>query len=135
MAQVGDPNTKDLDADPTDYGSGGPGYTIADEFDRPDARKHFAGSLSMAKTPAPDTGGSQFFMTTSPTGFLDGRHTVFGRIVEGMDLLQSVTQINPGRPRVRHPPGGLHQVRQGSQQTPRQRLHRREARGTVKSPC
>ena len=98
MDQVGDPNTKDPNADPRTYGSGGPGYVIEDEFNRPGARKHFAGSLSMAKTPAPDTGGSQFFITRAPTPFLDGKHTVFGRVVEGMETVRNVALADPDAP-------------------------------------
>ena len=81
MVQGGDPNSKDND--PRNDGSGGPGYTIKCECDRPDARMHFAGSLSMAHT-GKDTGGSQFFITHLPTDHLNGRHTVFGRVIEGL---------------------------------------------------
>ncbi len=78
MAQGGDPNGD---------GSGGPGYTIPDEVGNPNHREHFRGSLSMAKTQAPDSGGSQFFLCFVPTSHLDGLHTVFGRVVQGMDVL------------------------------------------------
>ncbi len=78
MAQCGCPNGD---------GSGGPGYEIYDETDKPEARKHFRGSLSMANTGLPNSGGSQFFLTFLPTPHLNGRHTVFGRVVEGMDVL------------------------------------------------
>ena len=97
MAQVGDPITKDLNANPRTYGTGDPGYAIKSEFRAPDARKHFVGSLSMANS-GPDTGGSQFFMTTAPTSYLNGRHTVFGRVVDGMNVLHGVTLANPGTP-------------------------------------
>ncbi|MEX0669403.1 MAG: peptidylprolyl isomerase [Pirellulales bacterium] len=75
--------------DPTGTGGGGPGYTIACEVDAPDARKHFRGTLSMAHA-GPDTGGSQFFLTFRPTEHLDGKHTVFGRVIEGFDVLSKI---------------------------------------------
>lgn len=87
MAQGGDPNSKD--DDPRNDGSGGPDYTIACECDRPDARMHFAGSLSMAHA-GKDTGGSQFFLTHLPTQHLNGRHTVFGRVTEGLDTARAL---------------------------------------------
>lgn len=93
MAQGGDPNT--LDKIPDNDGQGGPGYTIACECYRPDARKHFRGSLSMAHA-GKDTGGSQFFLTHLPTGHLNPNadeergHTVFGRVLEGMDVVAAL---------------------------------------------
>ena len=81
--------------DPTGTGTGGPGYCIRDEFSKPDARAHFRGSLSMAKTGMPNSGGSQFFLTFIPTAFLNGKHTVFGRVVEGMDVLSEIQRIDP----------------------------------------
>ncbi len=85
--------------DPTGTGSGGPGHRIACECGREDARLHFRGTLSMAHAGA-DTGGSQFFLTFRPTDHLDGRHTVFGRVVEGDDVLARLvrTQDAQGRP-------------------------------------
>lgn len=80
--------------DPTGSGSGGPGYSIACECYRKDARKHFRGTLSMAHA-GKDTGGSQFFLCFVPTDFLDGRHTAFGRVVEGMELLAEIQRIDP----------------------------------------
>ena len=71
-------------------GEGGPGYNIKDEHTNDDYRNHFAGSLSMAKTAAPNTGGSQFFLTHLPTPHLDGRHTVFGRITSGLDTARAI---------------------------------------------
>jgi peptidylprolyl isomerase/peptidyl-prolyl cis-trans isomerase B (cyclophilin B) len=56
---------------------------------------HFRGSLSMAKTAAPDTGGSQFFLTFTPTAHLNGQHTVFGRVIEGLDVLDALQRRNP----------------------------------------
>ncbi len=86
MAQGGDPKGD---------GSGGPGYTIPDEVDRPNHRLHFRGSLSMAKTALPDSGGSQFFLCFVPTKHLDGKHTVFGRVIRGMDVLARLRRIDP----------------------------------------
>ncbi len=83
MAQGGDPNSKD--ADPANDGQGGPGYKFADELAGA-IRKHFSGSLSMANA-GPNTNGSQFFITFVPTWHLNGRHTVFGRVAEGMDVV------------------------------------------------
>ena len=86
MAQGGCPN-KD--------GSGGPGYNIYCECVNDNHRKHFAGSLSMAKQQARNTGGSQFFFTFVPTPFLDGKHTVFGRVVEGWETLPKIVKRDP----------------------------------------
>lgn len=80
--------------DPTGTGMGGPGYRFDDECRRPDARKHFRGSLSMANS-GPNTNGSQFFLTFIPTYFLDGRHTVFGRVVDGFDVLADIQRVDP----------------------------------------
>jgi cyclophilin family peptidyl-prolyl cis-trans isomerase len=77
--------------DPTGTGSGGPGYVIECECGLPAARKHFLGSLSMAHA-GKDTGGSQFFLTFRPTEHLDGRHTVFGRVIEGFGVLPKLTR-------------------------------------------
>lgn len=81
--------------DPTGTGSGGPGYTIRDEQRRPNYRKHFRGSLSMANTGAPNSGGSQFFLTFVPTSYLDGRHAVFGRVIEGMENAAAIKRRDP----------------------------------------
>jgi cyclophilin family peptidyl-prolyl cis-trans isomerase len=85
--------------DPKGTGEGGPGYTIACEVAAPGARQHFRGSLSMAHA-GPDTGGSQFFLTFRPTEHLDGKHTVFGRVIEGFDVLAKLvrTTDDAGRP-------------------------------------
>jgi cyclophilin family peptidyl-prolyl cis-trans isomerase len=80
--------------DPTGTGTGGPGYSIPCECYEPNARAHFRGSLSMAHA-GRNTGGSQFFITFVPTFFLNGRHTVFGRVVEGMDVLSDINRIDP----------------------------------------
>lgn len=92
MAQGGDPNT--LDEDPRNDGQGGPGYHIACECYKPNARMHFQGSLSMAHA-GKDTGGSQFFLTHLPTPHLNPDttdpdmprgHTVFGRVFKGLNV-------------------------------------------------
>jgi cyclophilin family peptidyl-prolyl cis-trans isomerase len=83
--------------DPEGTGSGGPGYSIRCECYGPNYRHHFRGSLSMAHA-GRDTGGSQFFLTFVPTPHLDGRHTVFGRVVEGMDVLGELEKRNPEAP-------------------------------------
>ncbi len=80
--------------DPTGTGAGGPGYFILDEFSE---RTHVTGALSMANSGAPGTGGSQFFITYEPKHYLDGRHTVFGQLVEGMDVLKSLTPRDPAQ--------------------------------------
>ena len=76
--------------DPKGDTTGGPGYTIPDETDKPDYREHFRGSLSMANTGKPNTGGSQFFLCFVPTDHLDGKHTVFGRVIDGIDVLAKI---------------------------------------------
>lgn len=83
---------------PDGNGSGGPGYTIYCECKKPEYRKHFRGSLSMAKTARPNTGGSQFFMTFVPTSHLNGEHTVFGRVYSGMDVLEKLHRRDPENP-------------------------------------
>jgi cyclophilin family peptidyl-prolyl cis-trans isomerase len=86
MAQGGCPNGD---------GSGGPGYEIYDEFKKEDRRNHFRGYLSMAKKPSANSGGSQFFITFLPTPNLDGRHTAFGRVIEGMDVVTALQKRDP----------------------------------------
>lgn len=76
--------------DPKGDGTGGPGFTIPDEADR--GLKHLRGSLSMAKTTAPNSGGSQFFVCHEPQPHLDGVHTVFGTCIEGMDVVDGIRQ-------------------------------------------
>ena len=83
--------------DPTGTGSGGPGYSIRCECHGQNYRHHFRGSLSMAHA-GRDTGGSQFFLTFVPTSFLDGRHTVFGRVIEGMDIAAGIQRRDPDAP-------------------------------------
>jgi cyclophilin family peptidyl-prolyl cis-trans isomerase len=83
--------------DPTGSGSGGPGYSIYCECYRDDHRRHFRGTLSMAHS-GKDTGGSQFFLTFLPTPHLNGRHTAFGRVIEGLDVLAKLQRIDPEQP-------------------------------------
>ena len=83
--------------DPTGTGAGGPGYRIADEF-HPELRHDRPGVLSMANA-GPNTGGSQFFITHVATPWLDDRHAVFGEVVEGMDVVNSIRERDPQRAR------------------------------------
>jgi cyclophilin family peptidyl-prolyl cis-trans isomerase len=106
MAQVGDPLTKDPVKNAERIGSGGPGYTIADECDSPKHRDHFRGSLSMAHTSEPNSGGSQFFLCFAPTQQLDGKYTVFGRVIDGFDVLAKIQRIDPDKERTR-PSGAI----------------------------
>ena len=80
--------------DPTGTGSGGPGYTIQDEFTD---LTHERGVISMANTGQPNSGGGQFFITFVPTLQLDGAHTVFGAVIEGMDVVDSLTPRDPNQ--------------------------------------
>lgn len=85
---------------PQGDGTGGPGYRIRCECREGDFRRHFRGSVSMAKQREPDTGGSQFYLVFSraTTQHLDGQHTVFGRILSGMDVLNQLVRVDPSQP-------------------------------------
>ena len=98
MIQGGDPNTRDTSANRSRHGTGGPGYNIYDELNR---RNHFMGALSMAKAPQPNTAGSQFFITFRATPHLDGKHTVFGRVIDGIKNAEMImgAPTAPGTPR------------------------------------
>jgi peptidyl-prolyl cis-trans isomerase B (cyclophilin B) len=89
MIQGGDPNTK------TDnkgsWGMGGPGYNIKAEFS---SRSHLRGIVSMARSQDPDSAGSQFFIVTSDSAFLDREYTVFGEVTEGMDVADKIVNLD-----------------------------------------
>ncbi len=88
MIQGGDPNSKDDDW--SNDGTGGPGYTFKDEFN---SKKLVRGSLAMANTSQPNTNGSQFFIVTaSATPHLDGKHTNFGKVIRGMEVIDKIEQ-------------------------------------------
>ena len=89
MIQGGDPNTK------TDnkgsWGMGGPGYSIKAEFS---SRSHLRGIVSMARATDPDSAGSQFFIVTKDSTFLDREYTVFGEVTEGMDVADKIVSLD-----------------------------------------
>ncbi len=88
MIQGGDPNTK------TDnkgsWGTGGPGYNIKAEFS---SRSHLRGMVSMARSQDPDSAGSQFFIVTADSTFLDRQYTVFGEVTEGLDAVDKIVNL------------------------------------------
>ena len=75
--------------DPEGTGAGGPGYTIEDEFTKTDLDRNNRGTISMANA-GPNTGGSQFFINLVDNNFLDGRHPVFEKVIEGQDIVDSI---------------------------------------------
>ncbi len=81
--------------DPTGSGSGGPGYRFEDERNN---RQHLEGTLSMANA-GPNTNGSQFFICYAPQPHLNGRHTVFGQVTQGMDVVRQLRERDPSRDR------------------------------------
>nr|AIE91886.1 peptidyl-prolyl isomerase (PPIB, ppiB) [uncultured marine thaumarchaeote AD1000_17_C04] len=88
MIQGGDPNSKDDDR--SNDGQGGPGYTIKAEFsDKP----HKRGILSMARAQDPNSAGSQFFIVVADSNFLDGQYTVFGEVIEGMEVADKIVNV------------------------------------------
>lgn len=78
--------------DPTGTGMGGPGYSIKDEFTQTDLDKNDRGTISMANA-GPNTGGSQFFINLIYNSHLDGKHPVFGKVVEGMDVVDKIAKV------------------------------------------
>ena len=101
MIQGGDSNSKG--DDPSTYGRGGPGYTIADEFVEGELLTNVRGTISMANTGQPNSGGSQFFINTVDNTNLDfnkepftSKHPVFGHIVSGMDVIDIIATVATG---------------------------------------
>lgn len=101
MIQGGDPNSKGSDA--SIYGTGGPGYTIQDEFVAGELLTNLRGTIAMANTGQPNSGGSQFFINTVNNTGLDfdkeplaSKHPVFGRVIEGLDVVDSIATVETG---------------------------------------
>ena len=88
MIQGGDPNTKAPDK--STWGQGGPGYNLKAEFN---SRSHLRGIVSMARATDPDSAGSQFFIVTSDSTFLDRQYTVFGEVIGGMEVVDTIVNL------------------------------------------
>ena len=88
MIQGGDPNTKNPDKNM--WGQGGPGFNLKAEFS---PRSHLRGIVSMARSTDPDSAGSQFFIVTSDSTFLDRQYTVFGEVVDGMEVADKIVDL------------------------------------------
>ena len=88
MIQGGDPNSKD--ADRGNDGMGSAGYNIDAEFN---ANKHLRGTVSMARAQDPNSASCQFFICVKPQSFLDGKYSVFGQVVEGMDVVDKIVAV------------------------------------------
>ena len=89
MIQGGDPNTKS--SDKSMWGQGGPGYNLKAEFN---SRSHLRGIVSMARATDPDSAGSQFFIVTADSTFLDKQYTVFGEVTEGMEVADKIVNLS-----------------------------------------
>jgi peptidyl-prolyl cis-trans isomerase B (cyclophilin B) len=87
VVQGGDPQSKTLKQGDPKIGTGGPGYKVKAEFNK---QQHVRGVLAMARSQDPDSAGSQFYITLAPAHFLDGKYTVFGRVTEGMDVVDKI---------------------------------------------
>ena len=88
MIQGGDPNTKT--AEKGSWGTGGPGYTVKAEFN---SKSHRRGVVSMARATDPDSAGSQFFIVTSDSAFLDRQYTAFGEVTAGMEVADKIVKL------------------------------------------
>ncbi len=79
--------------DPLGTGAGGPGYTIKDEYTHTALDKNLRGTIAMAKSSAPNSAGSQFFINLVDNDFLDGKYSVFGKVISGMDVVDKIGQV------------------------------------------
>ena len=87
VVQGGDPKSKNANA--PDVGTGGPGYYLPSEFSD---RLHETGTVAMARSQSPTSGGSQFYICLEPQPSLDGQYTVFGKVISGMDVVNTIVQ-------------------------------------------